>query len=704
MNTTSTLESDFPKAYVAHEHEAALYALWENNGTFAPSTDQSKPAFSVVMPPPNANGNLHLGHALEASMTDALVRYHRLKGDRTIYVPGADHAGIETQTVFEKALEKEGRSRFQMTREQFYEETNMFVQGFRGNMESQIRVLGSSVDWSVNRFTLDPAVIERAYETFRKLYADGLVYRGERIVNYSVKYRTAYSDLEVEHEERTEPLYFIKYGPITVATVRPETKFGDKVIVVHPDDPRYQQYIGTSFDCLIVTGEIATMTVIADEAIKPEFGTGAMTITPAHDPIDYEIAQRHNLPIHKVIDFDGRLLPIAGDFAGMKVSEARTKVAERMMELGLIEKTDPTYTHTVGLCYKSKQLIEPMLMPQWFIKVRPLAEKAKEAVESGAVRVFPESYKGVLINWLENLRDWNISRQIAWGIPIAGAMPENPDVANDPDTFDTWFSSGQWPYAVFEAASKEGGRDYMKEFYPTSLMVTGRDLTFLWVARMLMFGLYVHGEVPFRDLYLHGMLLDPKGKKMSKSKGNVVSPLDLIAQYGTDAVRFGLLIGSSPASDSPMAEEKIKGGRNFANKVWNISRFVCMQLGEQDPSELPAPKAQTEADTKILAELARVRTETVDHFENYRFALALQGLHEFVWHQFADTYIEAAKNQEDRQNTQAILWKVLVDSLIMLHPCMSFVTEAIWQRLPGKWEKNAEGVRSILAQASWPTE
>lgn len=677
------------KAYVASEHEQSIYERWEQSGAFSPHTDQTKPAFSLVMPPPNANGNLHMGHALMIPLEDIMVRYHRMKGDRTLWVPGSDHAGIETQVMFEKKLEKEGRSRFQMTREEFYKEAMDFSLENKRTMEGQVRALGASCDWTAERFTLDPAVVSQVYETFRKMYADGLIYRGERIVNYSVKYQTAYSDLEVEHEERQEPLYYIKYGPIRVATARPETKFGEKYIVVHPDDERYRDYVGKSFKAKIVTGEELEMQVIADEAIKPEFGTGAMTITPAHDPVDFEIAQRHNLPIVPIIGLDGRMLPIAGEFAGMKVAEARVKVAERMQELGLIEKIDQNYVHSIGLCYKSHQPIEPMVMPQWYVKVAPLAEKAIEAIERGEVQFFPEGFKKVQLDWLKNLRDWNISRQIWWGIPIKDAMLDNPEVANDPDTFDTWFSSAQWPFVTLQALNTPE-RDYLAEFYPNAVMETGRDILFAWVTRMLMLGLYVQGKVPFSTVYLHGMVVDKQGKKMSKSKNNGVNPMDFIAKYGADAVRFGLIVGSAAGSDIPLPEEKVVGGRNFANKLWNIARFVLMQV-EVTPAG--KPEAKTEADKLILEQLATATHEVTEHLENYRFAQALQAVHEFARVQLADTYLEAAKNQVSAE-TSAILWQILQQTLILAHPFMPFVTETIYQQLPG-----AEG---MLLTAPWP--
>jgi valyl-tRNA synthetase len=665
---------EMPKAYVAAAHEAAIYQRWLSAGAFAPSKNQDLPPFTLVAPPPNANGNLHMGHALEITIMDVLTRYHRMRGYRATWIPGADHAGIETQVVYEKHLEKDGRSRFQMERKQFYDEVAAFTQANRGNMESQLRMLGASCDWDVNTFTLDDKVVDEVYETFRKLYADGLIYRGERIVNYSVKYQTAYSDLEVVHEDRNDPLYFITYGPITIATVRPETKFGEKYIVVHPEDARYQQYIGTTFKAQIATGEFLDMTVIADEAIKPEFGTGAMTITPAHDPIDFEIAQRHNLPIIPIIGLDGKLLPIAGEFAGMKVAAARTAIAARLQELGLIEKIDTSYRHSVALCYKSNQPIEPMVMPQWFVKVRPLAK--------------------IQLDWLRNLRDWNISRQIWWGIPIKGALPEDPTVANDPDTFDTWFSSGQWPYITAKLAGAQYGN---QDLYPTTVMQTGRDLIFLWVTRMLMLGLYrtgtftdgvvTGGQVPFKDVYFHGMILDSKGKKMSKSKGNVVSPVELVAKYGADAVRFGLLIGSSAGSDIPMPEEKMVGGRNFANKLWNMARFVQMQVGEQWKFSTDMPQAKTEADTAILQGLTDLENSLKGHIPAYRLAQALQELHEFAWHSFADVYIEQAKQQRAEgsetvdASTAAVLTHVLTRILALAHPFMPFVTEVLWEQL-----------------------
>jgi valyl-tRNA synthetase len=685
-------EINFPKSYIASEHETDIYQQWETSGAFKPQGNGQP--WSLVMPPFNANGNLHMGHALVCSLEDIMARYHRMRGDRTLMVMGTDHAGFETQIVFEKKLEKEGRSRFQMTQEQFRKETLEFTLASKKNIEDQVRMMGTSADWDTNRFTLDEKVVDRVYKTFRKMYGEGLIYRGNRIVNYSVKYRTAYSDIEVLHEDRNDPLYYIKYGPITIATVRPETKFGDKTIVVHPEDDRYKEFVGKSYKVQIATGEFIDMNVIADDAIKPEFGTGAMTITPAHDPIDFEIAQRHNLPMTPVIGLDGKLLPIAGEFTGIKAAEARKLIAAKLQELGLIEKIDENYRHSVALCYKSLQPIEPMLMPQWYVKVRPLADRAIEAINKGEVIYHPAGYKKIQLDWLKNLRDWNISRQIWWGIPIKDAMPENPDIANDPDTFDTWFSSSQWPVAVMEAM----GEDYLRDFYPTAVMETGRDLIFSWVTRMLMMGLYLRDEVPFKNVYFHGMVNDSQGKKMSKSKGNVVSPVELAAKYGVDALRFGLIVGSAAAGDIPLPEEKIVGGRNFANKLWNMARFMLMQLNGRQPSNLPKVEAKTEADKLILSQLENATKEVGEHIENYRFAQALQAVHEFAWHQFADVYVEAAKNQKDGEQvsdaTAAILYNALLTILKLAHPFMPFVTEAIYQQLPEH--------SGMLITAAWP--
>jgi valyl-tRNA synthetase len=692
-------ENDFPKAYFPAVFESSLYSLWEESGAFSPLKDPGKPTFSMIMPPPNANGNLHAGHALNITLQDIMARYHRLKGERVLWVPGSDHAGIETQVVFEKKLEKEGRSRFQMTREQFYKEVMAFTQENKANMEAQIRHLGASCDWSGKSFPLDKEIIEQVYATFRKMYEDGLIYRGERIVNYSVKYQTAYSEIEVVHEERIDPLVYLKYGPLIVATVRPETTFGDVAIAVHPDDPRYQKYHGKKVKVTLATGEIRELPIIADPFVDPKFGTGAVKITPSHDPNDFEMAQRHNLPLISVINTQGKMTEAAGEFAGLKVLEARKAVLEKLQSLGLVDKIDQNYKHSVALCYKSNTLIEPLVMPQWYIKVEPLKKLAIAAIEKGEITYSPANYKKVQLDWLRGLKDWNISRQIWWGIAIKDAFPEILAVAEDEDTFDTWFSSSQWPYMVLEAISKrkDDGRDYLKEFYPTDVMSTARDIIFAWVTRMVMLGLYRYQEVPFRHVYLHGMVLDKNGKKMSKSKGNVVNPIELAEKYGTDALRFGLTVGTSAGQDIPLPEEKIVGGRNFANKLWNIARFIYLEKAGRDFETSYQP--QTVADKFILKELDKIIIETGGHIEKFRFALALQNLQEFVWHQLADIYLEEAKSQLDEQgqvnsNTLCILLTIIHKILIVLHPFIPFVTEAIYQQM---FED-----QGLLIKQTWP--
>lgn len=698
------MSETFSPAYTAAEHEKSLYELWEKSGAFSPIDDKSKPAYCMIMPPPNANGNLHAGHALNITLQDIMVRYHRMKGERVLWIPGSDHAGIETQVVYEKVLEKEGRSRFQMTREQFYEEVMRFTLENKQNMEQQIRSLGASCDWKTNRFTLDETVIKQTYATFRRMYEEGLIYRGERIVNYCVKYQTAYADIEVLHEERKDPLYYLQYGPLSVATVRPETTFGDVAVAVHPKDKRYKEYIGKTVKVKFATGEEKELPVIADDFVNPEFGTGAVKVTPAHDPNDFEMAQRHDLPVIETINTQGRLTEVAGQYAGLKAKEARQKVAEKLAEMGLIVKVDENYCHSVGLCYKSMTEIEPLVLPQWYVRVDNLRARAIEAIESGEVEYYPASYKKIQLDWLKNLRDWNISRQIWWGIPINQAMPEVPEIASDPDTFDTWFSSSQWPYIVLQAMNEQNGdRDYLAEFYPTDVLSTARDIIFSWVSRMIMMGLYTQDKVPFHTVYLHGMVLDRHGKKMSKSKGNVINPLDLSSKYGSDALRFGLAIGTTAGSDLPLPEEKIIGGRNFANKLWNISRYVNLVLAELNPGDLPEPKPVTEADKEILEALARVAKETGEHIENFRFSMALQNLHDFIWRRLADQYLEASKKQADASgkvddNTAAILYKTVSDSLKLLHPFMPFVTEAIYQRWP-KPDSSAK----MLITAAWPS-
>lgn len=745
------MNQELPKAYDPQAVEEAIYAKWEASGAFQPAvrwaqaakksdepSSQEAKTFCIINPPANANGALHIGHAVGVTLQDLMIRYHRMKGEATLWLPGFDHAGFETQVVYEKKLEKEGRSRFQIPRQQLYDEMYQFTQSSKSVMIEQLKKLGASLDWSREMFTLDPRVVSIVYKTFKQLYDDGLVYRGERPVNWCVKHQTSLADLETITEERTDPLYYIKYGPLTLATVRPETKFGDTAVAVHPDDPRYQQYVGQTIEIETVLGP-AKIKVIADEYVKPEFGTGAVKITPMHDPNDFEVAQRHpDLPMPRaVIDQFGKMAEAAGPYAGMKIAEARAKIVADMQAKGLIEKIDESYTHSVSLCYKCKSVIEPRVLPQWYIAMtktgnsgKNLRDDAVAAVKSGKVRFVTKKFATNFDRWMENLRDWNISHQIVWGIQLPiwycrcddcskdaasshcepiitdGSTPEacstcgSTKLERDPDVFNTWFSSGQWPYASL-AANSQADAD---RFYPTNVMETGYDILFFWVARMIMLGLYMTNEVPFKDVYLHGLVRDKDRQKMSKSKGNVIDPLGVAAQYGSDAVRLALVFGTSAGNDIIISEEKIKGMRNFANKVWNMSRFVMLQLGETSFSmeQLESAAPQTEADKAFAADLEQLKSEVTKQIDQFQFHLAAETLYEFLWHRFADQYIETAKAQvadtKTAEATRLLLLKSLYDQLALLHPFMPFVTEAIYQQLP------ITDKPKLLMTAGWPVK
>ena len=671
----------FLKPYNPQAVEQEIYKKWEESGYFNPDNlpgERTEP-YCIIMPPPNANGSLHVGHALFVTIQDLLIRYKRMHGYKTLWLPGADHAGFETQLVYEKKLEKEGRSRFGMEREEFYKETLAFTLENRKIMEGQLRQLGASCDWSREKFTLDADVVKTVYGTFKKLHEDGLVYRASRPVNWSTKYQTSLSDLETKRVERKDPLYYMKYGPFTLATVRPETKFGDTAVAVHPSDDRYKEWVGKEIEVEGLTGSLK-LKVIADEYVDPSFGTGIIKVTPAHDQNDFEIAQRHNLPVVEVIDKYGRLNERCGKFAGMKIAQAREAVVKELEEGGLMVKTDADYTHDILVNYKNdNDILEPRIMEQWFLKMPSLAPLVREAVESGKIRFVTEYHQKILYHWLDNLHDWNLSRQIAWGIPIPawykdgethiGESPKTGDGGEgwtrDPDTFDTWFSSGQWPYA---ALGYPNSSDF-KNYYPTSVMETGYDILFFWVMKMIMLGIYRTGDVPFRDVYLHGLIRDAQRQKMSKSKGNVINPLDVASAYGTDALRMALLVGNTPGQDMALAESKIKAYKLFANKLWNIARFVLSQEREGEIK----PEIKGEFDS-----LAKGVTEDI---ENYRVYLAAEKLYHYVWDRFAAEIIEESKNKPEYRAT---LYYILENSLKLLHPFMPFITEEIWSSIPDK--------------------
>ena len=712
----NTIPEKLLKPYDPKETEGKIYQLWEESGFFNPDNlpERHREPFTIIMPPSNANGSLHAGHGMTLTIEDLIIRYKRMRGFKTLWLPGADHAGFETQVVYEKKLEKEGRSRFQMTRKELYDEIMEFTLANKTHMEDQIREMGSSCDWSREKFTLDDSVIKTVYNTFKKLHDDKLLYRGLRSINWCPKHQTAFSNLELEHEERTEPFYYLKYGPFTIGTSRPETKFGDKYVVMHPDDKRFGEYKhGQKIEVEWINGPI-TATVIKDEASDPDIGSGVMTITPWHSAIDFEIAKRHNLDYEQIIDERGKLLPIAGEFSGMPIKEAREKIVEKLRKKGLLVKIDEKYTHTVPVCYKCSREIEPQLKVQWFIHTKPLAEKAMDAVREKKTTFVTKKFEKIFFHWMENIQDWNISRQIAWGISIPAKLCTKCDeamididdkitscekcggeVIADPDTFDTWFSSGQWPYVTL---GYPDGADF-KTYYPTSVMETGSDIIFFWVARMMMLGIYTTGEVPFKSIYLHGMVRDKHGKKMSKSKNNVINPTDLTDKFGTDAFRMGLIIGNTPGTDLALSEDKIKGYKHFSNKLWNITRFVLTNI---ESLKKDAGQELTKSDKDLLLELNEVSKGVTKAMEENKFHLAGETLYHYVWHTVADKIIEESKEifgggdataQTSRKHT---LLEILTTTTKLLHPFMPFITEEIWGMIRGD-------TTTPLMIETWPT-
>jgi len=684
-----------------------------------PLYKKHKKPFTIIMPPTNANGSLHAGHALVLTIEDIMTRYKRMQGFKALWLPGLDHAGFETQVVYEKKLEKEGRSRFAMPPEQLYKEIMDFTLENKKNIEGQIRKMGASCDWSREKFTLDPEIIKIVYATFGKLFNDDLVYRGKKIINWCVKHQTSLSDLETKDTEKTDKLYYLKYGPFTIATARPETKFGDKYVVMHPKDPRYADYKnGQKLALEWINGPIEA-TVVKDEAIDMEFGTGVMTITPWHDAVDFTIAEKHGLEKQQIIDFQGKLLPIAGEFAGIKISEARPRIIEKLQQKGLVQKIEENYKHVVKTCYKCDSLIEPQIKEQWFLKMESLAKPIIKAINTGKITFIPEHYKKITLHWLKNIIDWPLSRQIVWGIPIPAKICEKcqyaiVDIENkqnacpkcqggmkkDTDTFDTWFSSGQWPFATLRFPND---KDF-KTFYPTDVMETAGEIIFFWVARMMMLGLYITKKLPFKTIYLHGLVLDAKGQKMSKSKGNVINPLDITEKYGTDALRMGLVMGNTPGQSLALDENKIKGYKNFANKIWNASKFVMMNLEGYDPR---AKASLSRAQKTHLKELQKITKECTKLMDDFKFYYAAEKIYHYFWREFCDKIIEESKSLlagenpsagsgQARQANQHTLLEILSTSLKILHPFMPFITEEIYQQLP------IQDRKETLMIESWP--
>ncbi|MDH4358797.1 MAG: valine--tRNA ligase [Candidatus Berkelbacteria bacterium] len=828
---------ELPKAYDPKAHETEIYKLWESSGAFTPKIERGKKPFVIMMPPPNVTGKLHIGHAMVVTLEDILTRYHRMKGEPTLWLPGTDHAGIATQNVVEKELKKEGESKRDLGREKFVERVWEWKKKYGGEIIRQTRALGASCDWTHERFTLDKGLSEAVDEAFKRLYDKGLIYQGLRTVNWCPHCHSAISDDEVEYKKEKGKFYHIKYGPFTLATARPETKLGDTAVAVHPSDKKYKDMVGKKYKIPGVLGEFEIV-VVADNAVDPKFGTGAVKVTPAHSLVDFEIAQRHGVPLKQVIDENGKMMENTGKYAGMTTKETREAVVEDMKKMGLIEKIDESYEHNIGVCYRCSGVIEPIPSKQWFVKMKPLTEKAKEAVKSGKIKILPKRFEKVYFHWLDNIRDWCISRQLWWGhripvwycgepktkrmgfaesvaaqlfkgkiktyrlrdhgfqsgdrvvfehsgtrrvlghgvmkeviktvvkdlpledkghyatyakreeliaafkrhnpekeivndspayiyhyefipaeklsrrcgeIIISNEKPEkcptcgNTELSRDEDVLDTWFSSALWPFSTLgwpsSAKATDGKPTDYEYFYPTTVLETGYDILFFWVAKMIMMGLELTDKPPFETVYLHGLVRDEHNRKMSKSLGNVLDPLEVTEKYGTDAVRMSLVVGATAGNDLAVGESKIKGYRNFSNKIWNISRFVLTNL------ENPKGKINNllDEDKKDLERLDEVIEKVTKHLDSFQFSRAGELLYNYIWHEFADIIIEQSKdrlnsnNEKDKRAVQTKLLTILTASLKMLHPFIPFVTETIWQKIPTNMRDS-----NTLISAKWP--
>ena len=740
--------------------EKDIYEAWEKSGAFAPDPKAEGKPFTIVLPPPNASGKMHMGNVLMIAIEDLMIRYHRMKGDPTLWIPGTDHAGFETQITYERELKKQGKSRFEFDRETLYQNIWEFVQNNKSQIEGQIRQMGASVDWSRYTFTLEPHVVSTVYATFAKMHKEGLVYRDNYMVNYCPKCGTTFADLEIMHDDRVDKLYYIKYKmvgsdeEIVVATVRPETIMLDTHMAVHPDNKKTKHLIGKK---VINPLSLKEMEIIADSFVDPEFGTGIVKLTPAHDKNDYEAAKKHNLPVIIGISMDGKMTSEALKWAGKSVFTARKEVVEELQTLGAIEKINEKYEHGVTVCYKGGHDIEPMILPNWFVKVESLKKPALEAVESGKVKIYPEWRKITYTKWMEEMHDWPISRQVVWGIriPVWYPVEKNPNLQvtflnkekkvisgktgellqnysfeeikdglqtliapagcesivsetcpgdgylQETDTFDTWFSSGHWPLVTL----KYPGSEDFKKFYPTSVLETGWEIIRFWVSRMIMFGIYLTGEPPFEYVYLHGMVRAADGKKMSKSLGNVINPDEYMEQYGVDALRMGLIAGTATGKDFSFPKDKITAYRNFGNKLWNMARFYHMMADPTSPKASlgaeeikwyePNMEGLTERDNEIVKMLNETITSVDKLLGEFRFAEAGDTIYHFMWDEVAAKYLEELKTREDLGVALSVLRHVILTGLKLLHPFMPFVTEAIWQSIPEVWEKQ-------LITARWP--
>ncbi|HEV2107997.1 MAG TPA: valine--tRNA ligase [Thermomicrobiales bacterium] len=711
MNPTAAERQELAKAYDPAAIERGLYDWWDESGYFQPS-ESDRPPFVIVMPPPNVTGELHIGHALFVSLEDLMIRWHRMRGDPSLWIPGADHAGIAGQWVVEKELAAEGLTRHDLGREAFLDRVWDWMNRYRGRIREQLKLLGASCDWSRFAFTMDPGPSRAVRHVFKHLYDKGLIYRGERLISWCPRCRTALSDLEVVYRDEASSLWYLAYPvedaggeKIVVATTRPETMLGDTGVAVHPDDERYRHLIGKHVILPILGRRIP---VVTDEAVDPAFGTGAVKVTPAHDPNDFEIGRRHGLPFITVMDLDGTMNAAAGPFAGQATAAARAAVVAELERLGALVETKP-HQHAIGHCQRCDTVVEPLISKQWFVEMAPLAKPAVEVAKDGRIEFVPDRFRGVYLNWLENIHDWCISRQLWWGhrIPvwycqdsacgeITVSVEETVDqcpacggaVEQDPDVLDTWFSSGLWPFSTLGWPDDTPD---LRRFYPSSVMETGYDILFFWVARMVFFGIEIMNEVPFHTVYLHGTVRDAEGARMSKTKGNVQDPTEIAATYGADALRFTLLTQAAPGNDMRLSLQRVESARNFANKLWNATRFALrwferspIALDEEGPVR-PEPTAL--ADRWILSRLDTVNAEATRLLESHLYGEAGRQIQDFVWSELCDWYIEAAKvrqggSPDDEGIVAATLAYVLERAVRLLHPFMPFLTEAIWRALP----------------------
>ncbi|EOC99495.1 valine--tRNA ligase [Caldisalinibacter kiritimatiensis] len=710
------------KKYNPKEFEERIYKYWNENGYFKAEPNEEKEPFTIMMPPPNVTGKLHMGHALNNTIQDTLIRWKRMEGYETLWLPGTDHASISTEAKVVAKIESEGKSKKELGREKFLEEAWAWTEEYGGNIRNQLKKLGVSCDWTKERFTLDKGLSKAVEEVFIRLYEKGLIYRGDRIINWCPSCGTALSDAEVEHEEKQGKLWHIKYPVkdsdeyIVIATTRPETMLGDLAVAVHPEDERYKHLIGKKVVLPLVNREIP---IIADEYVEMEFGTGAVKITPSHDPNDFEVGARHNLGQLKVMNDDASINEHGGKYQGLDRYEARKQIVNDLDEQGYLVKIED-HTHNVGHCERCKTVVEPIISKQWFVSMKTLAEPAMKAYKEGKVKFVPERFGKIYMHWLENIRDWCISRQLWWGhrlpvyycqdcdeVIVSRETPEkcsnceSTNIKQDPDTLDTWFSSALWPFSTLGWPEET---EELKYFYPTDVLVTGYDIIFFWVIRMVFSGLEHMGEVPFNDVVINGLVRDAQGRKMSKSLGNGIDPLEIIDKYGSDALRFTLVTGNTPGNDMRFHMERVEASRNFANKLWNATRFVIMNLGDEIISEEEAKELLREEDKWIISRINDVVKEVTENLRKYELGMTAQKIYDFTWNEYCDWYIEMVKTRlygedENEKNTaRYVLLTVLKDILKLLHPFMPFITEEIWNHLPGtekslivsEWPKHKE--------------